>query len=257
MADTLTPARTNVVIVQQSPGKTDRNLIVVNPARVCRSLLIVAGSLITIHLTGVIVTFSALGQSVFSRNLIRFFDVSLETNIPALFSTLLLGFAAVLLFVIYRFSLIPAGKPFQKQWLLLSMVFVFLMTDEATQIHEHFNNLSIHTGNAGGFLYYAWVIPYALLAIFTGIYFLPFLRSLSPSFRNWFLCSGCIYVTAAIGFEIPEGRLTLLYGAGSLPDKLLCALEELLEMTSVILFIFTLLRYLAEHCPGIRIDSGR
>ena len=77
--------------------------------------------------------------------------------------------------------------------------------------------------------------------------YLPFLRALPVRTRWLFILSGAIYVGGAVGVE----WATIWYEDNDQLDTLAYnlwnAVEEFMEMAGVILFIYTLLRHIAEH----------
>lgn len=224
----------------------------IHARRTYRRLLFIAVLLVIINLVSLWIEKVAAPKSFISNALIYFFDVSLENNIPALFSTLILFTSGVLLFVIYRISAQRQDKR-KGYWLLLSLVFVFLSIDESTGVHEQFNKLRNVVGaGPSGLLHYTWILPYSIFALAAGIFFMKFLFSLPVKTRNQFILSGGMYVFAALAFELPEGYITTKYGAGHTYDKLWCTLEEFIETYAIILFIYALLQYIAGSNGSIR-----
>ncbi|MBL7736159.1 MAG: hypothetical protein JNL51_11925 [Chitinophagaceae bacterium] len=226
--------------------------ISIHARKIYRLLLRIAVSLIIINLASLWIEKAVAPKSFISNALIYFFDVSLENNIPALFSTLILLTSGVLLFFIYRISVRQQDKR-KGYWLLLSLVFVFLSIDESTGVHEQFNKLRNVIGDdPSGLLHYTWILPYSIFALAAGIFFMKFLFSLPVKTRNLFILSGGMYVFAALAFELPEGYITTKYGAGHTYDKLFCTFEEFMEMYAIILFIYALLQYIAGFNASIR-----
>ncbi len=185
-----------------------------------------------------------------SHAITYYFDVSREGNIPELFSALILFISSALLFLIFRLTR-SKSIPQRKYWLALSLIFLFLTADEATQIHEQFNKLKTVLPDMNGALTYPWIVSYSILALIIGLWFIRFLIQLPRKTRILFMISGFIYVGSALGFEILEGYAVRQDGMGSLQDRLWCSLEEFLEMSGIVLFIYSLLKYLEDFCPQI------
>lgn len=189
----------------------------------------------------------------FTNALNYFFDVSLEGNIPTFFSSFLLLTSSFICLLIFK-----AGKEIERTtyyrncWLLLSIGFGFLSLDEACRIHEQFSKLTTLTGEHAGYMHHSWIIPYALIALLCSVFFLKFLKSLPGRTRTLFLISGILYVLAAVGFEPIEGHLSVIYQADNIYDKLLCNVEEMCEMGSIVLFIKTLINYLSLQQLSLR-----
>ncbi len=194
-----------------------------------------------------------LGTDQFWSNAIFFFfDASMETSFQTIFSTLLLLLAAMV--VILVGLMLDRLHPTRKYWFALGIIFSFLALDESLTIHEQFNKLRPLVNDHSGFLYYAWVLPYMALVIFAGMFFFRFLLQLPPGIRNLFIISGAIYVGAAIGFEVLEGYVVYTEGTDSLIDKLLCAVEEFLEMAGITLFIYAALKHATSFQKTIRVS---
>ncbi|MEQ1655857.1 MAG: hypothetical protein ABL960_09185 [Nitrospira sp.] len=145
--------------------------------------------------------------------------------------------------------------PDVSKWMILAGGFFYLATDEGWSLHERLidpvRGLLGH-GDLGIF-YYAWVIPAMAGVALLGVAFLGFLFRLPSSTRWSFIIAGSLYLGGAIGIEMLGGRQNELHGWENLTYQLFAHLEESLEMAGIILFIHTLLRYLVERYPDIRL----
>lgn len=233
----------NQVVRSQVANKSPA-LLSMGPRKVLTVLCTTAAALFVINVTSLLLAASSTGNQFVVNALLYFFDASLEGNIPTLFTVLILFVCSMLLLLLFFTD--GAGKrTSRKYWLSLSLIFLFLTVDEAVQVHEQFNKLrSVIPQDHDGYLTYPWILPYALAAAVAFIFFLGFLRRLPSRSRNLFLVSGAVYVLSALGFEVVEGRVAQIYGTGHLYDKLICSIEEFLEMTGLIMFIYALLDYL-------------
>ena len=224
------------------------------PQRIAKVFFYAACILQIINLVGLVLQ-KVLGyDTFFLRALVVFFDVSEENNIPSLFSTLILFTASLLLFITYLIYRLKS-LAYKIHWLLLSGIFLFLAVDEAIGIHEQFNRIkSLLQSNYSGYLDYPWILPYGIFATLVGLFFYKFLFHLPSRIRTMFVISGIGYVAATIGFEPIEGHLVKIYGDGY-KYYLFCSLEEFLEMSSIILFNYSLLSYAASFSPALKITS--
>lgn len=196
-----------------------------------------------------------LGENWFWSNAIYFFfDASREGSFQTIFSTLLLITAAVIVGLIGL--MLDRKHPTRKYWFVLGILFSFLALDESLTIHEQFNKLRPVVNDESGFFYYSWIIPYLGLVILAGLFFFRFLLLLPPDIRNLFIISGVVYVGGAIGFEALEGYVVSHGGPESLNDKLLCAVEEFLEMSGVTLFIYATLKHIKSLQKEIEVSFG-
>ena len=179
------------------------------------------------------------------------FDLDRERNIAAFFGAVLLLSCSVLLALItigYR----QKGQP-HYYWAGLSIIFLFLSLDEAAAIHENLISPVRNALNTSGFLYFAWVIPYALLfLVFVGFY-ARFVWGLPSKTRLLFIIGGGIFVTGAIGFELISGYFVDVWGIESTAYAMLTMFEELLEMCGITVFIYALLDYIRVTFPKIEL----
>jgi hypothetical protein len=191
-----------------------------------------------------------------SHGLLRLFDVSGESNVPEWYSAITLGLSSVLLLVI---GLVKKGERdrFAWYWLFMSIVFCFLSLDEAACIHEGVGSLMSNSVKTGGALSYGWVIPWGLFTLGFAFLYFRFLAALPRRTAVLMVISGAIYVGGALGFELLEGYLDEKLGALSMTEVLVRAGEELLEMGGILLFNFTLLRYIETQIGPILIGLGK
>ena len=191
--------------------------------------------------------------------LVRLFDVDEEANLPTLFSTLLLFSAGVLLALISRAEKAEGGRD-SRRWAILSIVFLFLTVDEAAMLHELFNvpGQEILGRQSPGIFYYAWVIPYSVLVLALGAYFIGFFLRLPPAIRVRFIVAAALFIGGSIGLELIEGVQDKTYGENNMTYELLTTLEEGMEMAGVIVFIHALLQYVdLKQIRVSGVDRGR
>jgi hypothetical protein len=192
-----------------------------------------------------------LPDSTTLNELLDYFKLTGEFNVPALYSTLLLLIAGILLLFVHKTTDIKKHKIF---WLSLGVVFIFLAFDEAFKIHEGLSQLIRSNYTVEGSVKYGtWAIPYLLITAVIGLLYLRFVLSLPKFTRILIIVSGAIYVGGAAGFELLEGYFYLHAGEESLIYKLFHSSQEILEMVGIVLFNYTLLDYLALNKTTIEI----
>ena len=183
----------------------------------------------------------------------QFFHVDREQNVPTLFSVLLLLCSASLLGLIALLKR-QQQDPDLFKWVTLTCGFICLAIDEAWSFHERLiepvRGLLGHDGL--GIFYFAWVLPAMAGVLILALLFLKFLLRLPSSTRWSFLGSGAIYLGGAIGVEMIGGRHAESHGFENLTYQLLTHLEESMEMAGIIVFIYALLRYLADQYPTVQ-----
>lgn len=175
--------------------------------------------------------------------LIPMFDFDEEMNVPTFYSSVILLSAAVLLFLIANGHK-QRNEPY-RAWNGLAGVFFFLSMDETVQLHEKLISLGKLLKTTGLF-YHAWVIPYGIAFLVFVVIYLKFTLALPQPTRRLFFLSGTIYVLGAVVFEMLGGLHRTMHGSPVL-GAVLYTTEEFLEMGGVILFIYTLLQYMASQ----------
>ena len=186
--------------------------------------------------------------------LTKLFDVGRDYNVPTLFSSFLLLMASILLFYIYRQKKAGSGKKADYRWLVLSIIFFYLAIDEYARIHEELME-TVHSRlhiKLTGYLFVPWVIPYALFTLVVFIYFFRFVLNLPKKTSNLIFIAGFIYVAGALGFEMLEAHELEINGRNVLVH-LQETIEETMEMCGVIIFIYSLLDYVAPRSIKIKI----
>lgn len=212
-----------------------------------RLILRLAAVLITAHLVMLIIYFQVDDYEEF--DFIHLIDLDAEANLPTLFSVGILLFAALLA----QLSAV-AQEELGFYWRLLSALLLFMAIDEAVSLHEEFVGpwtdqlVESRGGEATGYFYYAWVIPYGLAVIGFGLVFVRFLLRLPRNTAVGLALSGVIFVTGAIGLEMCAGMEVSLHDdANSLYYRLLSTLEETLEILSIILLCRVIMGFLARR----------
>lgn len=180
------------------------------------------------------------------------FALGMEHNVPTFFSSMLLLSAAALLGIITMTRhQHKESKVFQ--WGLLAVIFLYLAVDEAAGLHELLNYpVSIFT-ETGSVFYYGWVIPASVLVlIFAGAY-LRFLLDLPRTVRILFVAAGMLYVGGALGGEMVSGLYADSHGWDNPTYATIATMEETLEMTGALVFVYALLRYVRAEVRELRI----
>lgn len=228
------------------------NHITLSPLKITRALGVAALLLVLASITGQLTKY-VLGHD-FVYGLIRLFYVDYENNIPSYFSASLLLLAALLLALITALKK-AAHAAYGFQWALLSFTFLYMAIDEAASIHELLIGpmRGLLGQQAGGIFFFAWVIPGIAVAMVFGLSYLKFLLHLPAKTRGRFVIAATLYLGGAIGMELIGGRYADLHGMENLAYSMTATVEESLEMAGVIVFIYTLLNYIADNYQEIRL----
>jgi len=188
---------------------------------------------------------SVLFEHTFGNN-IALFDLGKEGNIPTMFSTLLLLYSSLLLAFIW-FVRRERNEQDKNYWFWLSVIFLFLATDEFSSIHETIGNALERVFDKDGMLWFPWKIPFGIGLIIFMIVYIKFLIQLPARTRNLFIISGFIFVMGAMNIELVEGFYKYIYKSPDFNYRVFEPLEELLEMIGSIIFIRANLDYIVNE----------
>lgn len=174
------------------------------------------------------------------------FNLDRELNFPTWYSALMIGFCAVLL------KIIALGKKQQSDrytpdWQLLSLIFCWLGIDEVVSIHEILIIPEISEAfNLPWFLHSMWVIPGTIFVLWFAKRYLKFLHHLPLKSRRYFWLAALSYIGGALIMEMIGSYFAEAYGQQRLTYALIATLEEVMEMTGIVVFIYGLLDYLRQ-----------
>ena len=170
---------------------------------------------------------------------VKMFWLDTENNLPTLYQSLALGFAAALMFVVARVSpgLPPADRT---RWRVLASVFVFLALDEILRFHETVGDTSsFHFGAAGLAIY----VPVAVLLV---LYWIPLLRRLDGRLQRVLLVAAVLYVGGAGCIEVASQLYAGVAGKATPLYVVLATLEETMEMAGIAVLVYALLDHLCK-----------
>lgn len=237
-------------------GHMEISQLTVRPASVAGVLVSVAVLLVSLSLAGQLFRYATGHDRVFG--LLRIFNLDLESNVPALFSAVLLLLAAFLLMIIAILEK-KRGSSDALAWAVLSTGFGLMAIDESVSIHEALITPVREWlgGQDLGIFYFAWVLPAIALVFVLGVSFLPFLFRLPTKTRYAFVSAAAVYLGGAIGVELVEGQFRETHGNQNMTYNLIVSIEEGLEMVGVIVFVYALLSYLAEYHGELHINIAR
>ncbi|MCI5142874.1 MAG: peptidase M48 Ste24p [Candidatus Electrothrix sp. ATG1] len=181
----------------------------------------------------------------------RYVDLDIEKNIPSLYSGFALVLSSLLFFCISSLEKKQGRKRYY--WLGLAAVFLFLSLDEAFVLHERLGDYTEKyiksTGSleASGLLYFPWIIPYSILMTILGLLYFRFIFRLPRKTTVLLVLSAIIFLSGAAGFDMLGGREADLHGYYTITYTVLYTIEEFLEMSGVVLLIYTLLDYINQR----------
>jgi hypothetical protein len=178
------------------------------------------------------------------RELMRIANLDEEGGLQSWYQSSTLLLCGVLMFLI---ALVRRrdGLAYVRHWAILGAIFACLAIDEAAKLHELTISPLQDRLDAGGVLYYTWIVPAALILLVLGAAYLRFLRDLAPRTRALFLTAAALYIGGGMGFEAANGLYVDRHGTDTLVYALLTNVEEVLEMTGVLVLLSALMSELA------------
>ena len=177
------------------------------------------------------------------RYLVHIFNLDEEYNIPSCFESGTLLFCSMLLFII-AINKKKSNDKFRFHWPLLAFIFFLMSLDELMSFHENLSEYVRAIFHTGGFLYFAWVIPAMIFLIILAFIYSKFIFTLPAKYRNLFIIGGVIYVAGAVGFEMLGGDIRKFYTEKSFSYAVFTNIEEVFEMTGILIFTYALLDYI-------------
>ncbi|MCO5176918.1 MAG: hypothetical protein M9890_08130 [Thermomicrobiales bacterium] len=215
-------------------------------------LSVIAGLLLVAHMLVSLNRFVLDLHFFAADNLFVLFDMWSEVSIPSWYSVVLLLIASAILAVI-AVAKYAVRDSFRLHWAVLAVIFLALSLDEAADIHGQASYTLNEKLNTSGFLAYAWIIPAALLVLVVGLAYLRFLLHLPPDVRIRVAIAGAVFLSGALVMEAIEGRYDSSHGVETMTYRVMVGIEETLEMAGTILFISTLLAYLASLAETVEL----
>jgi hypothetical protein len=163
---------------------------------------------------------------------VAIFDLDEEESFGTWFGAAILFFAALLFFKQASFSREHAER-MHYWWFALGLGFCLMSVDEVVGIHEFINTVFDESLWAG--------LSLGLVAT-VGLCFIPFLWRYRWRTSAMFMFAGILFTGGAVGVEQYSGT-----DINSLGYNMLTGLEEGLEMSGVILAIYTVLQLMGAE----------
>lgn len=216
--------------------------IAISPRKIVKYLVIIA-IFFTVVSTGI-----QISKYVFDHreDWMDLFNLDRELNFPTWYSALSLGFCGVLLRII-ALGKKQQGDRYASDWRLLAVIFGFMAIDEVISIHEILIIPEVSEAlNLPWFLHSMWVIPGTAFVLWFARRFAQFVRHLPPKSRRQFISAACLYIGGALVMEMIGSHFAEAIGQQHILYAAIATVEEVLEMSGVILFIHALLFYLSQ-----------
>jgi hypothetical protein len=228
-------------------------MVSISPRRFAKALTIVVLCLTLASIAGQFSKYVLGYGGLFG--FVRLFHTDSEGNIPAFYSSSTLLLCSILLATIASAKK-RGGDRYALHWRALAIIFLFLSLDEAASIHESGTERLRSALDAGGLLYFTWVIPGAAFVLLFVAAYLGFLADLPAKTRRGFLVAGTTFVGGALGMEMVGGRFAESYGVQNMRYQMIATVEELLEMLGIVVFIYALMSYMDTHVGEVQVHIG-
>ncbi len=223
-------------------------ILKVYPGKVFKTLLIIIFFLVLANIVGLVSIFVFGHNNVYG--LVPLFNLGQEANIPTWYSSITIFMCSILLGIIALRKKTEMDR-YRLHWIALSLIFLYLSIDEASQIHEKSMRLFSQL-NFGGVFYFSWtIIGIPLVFIFILVY-IKFFIDLPKMTRFLFFISGVLFVGGALGMELIDGWYASIKGE-NLIYAMMSTLEEMLEMLGIAVFFYSLLTYIRLYVKKVTI----
>ncbi len=185
----------------------------------------------------------------YGYELLDIFNLNEEQNIPTWYSSTILLFCGVFLYIISSFKKDCQDK-YYRHWLWLSIIFFYLSLDEAVSIHEE---LKIRFFLEKDHILYddSWIITFSILVPIFIFSYRKFILNLPSKTKKQFIIAGFIYLLGTMGMEIVGSFSQEFYGKASIVHGTVTTIEEFLEMIGIVIFINTLMSYVSSQIKAI------
>jgi hypothetical protein len=210
---------------------------------------LITGSLIVIvfllHIASALAVWMNLhlGNFFLKKIYVKIFWVSNEGAIPTWYSACALLFCSLLLLVIC-FLKRKRRDPYFWNWVGLSTIFALMSLDEATSIHEMMGGFLSKSFNPIGVFHSAWVILGIPFVLIFGIYYLKFTLNLQKKTKYLFIVAFITYLGGALGLEMVGSAILYEYRSKTMTYQIIATIEEILEMSGIVVFIYALIDYI-------------
>lgn len=222
-----------------SPLNNPRPVFSLYPRRIAWQLFAVIVLLCLIHVLVMGIFYAGLFDFKQDYGLlywqITIFDLDEEESFGTWFNAIILLFAALLLYIHARGRQLVADG-WYGWWLLLAIGFLLLSIDEIVGLHEYLNSALKEV---------SWTSVAAPAVAVVALLFIPFLLHLPGRTRILFAAAAVLYLGGALGVERWADRFADQDLLDTLEYNLWTAVEEVMEMSAVVLFIYALLAHMS------------
>jgi hypothetical protein len=215
----------------------ERTVVQISPRQTTMALATIAAILAAL----------SIGQHLYPGNDVPIDRINLdsEISIPTWFQSTLLLLAGALtaLIAVIRSRASPS---YVRHWIVAAVALILMSGDEMLALHEMLiDPMRALLDVGGGLIYFAWIVPGAVVAVAFAATYLRFLAHLPERIRKLFVTAGVLYLMGVLGMEALDGAYASSQGSDTLGYMLLTDLEEVFEMAGLLVLVYALLSYLS------------
>lgn len=183
-------------------------------------------------------------------------DLGRENNLPTWYATLSLFICALILCLV-GWAKHCERDSFRRHWLALAAGFLLLSADEAASIHELVGRSLESRIHFQGVLYYGSIVPMLGGVVLIAFTFFRFWWHLPLHTRVRVAVAGVLYLGGAVGCEMLESQEEFrTHSQGTTAYHLMVFVEEVLEMSGVLIFLHTLAQYVGDTWGDLHLSFG-
>ena len=198
-----------------------------------------------VSFAAVVISDFVIVDNKYVDRIVEWIDVNREGSIPTWYATITLASCAVMLGII-AVDALRRAKPYPFHWAALGVIFALLSLEEILGVHSEVTGrlrdlVSITDGP--GYAIALVLIALAGLAI-AALLFGRFYMHLPSRWRTWFTIAVVLYAIGVFASDAIGDYLITAAGEPTLAYDVVLTIEEMLEMTGVLIFIVMLLEYI-------------
>lgn len=213
----------------QVSSPANNSVIIIDPINTTKVLMAITTAIVALS---VVVNLAGLD--------INRLDVDEEASVGTLWTGLQFGF--LILMLLSRTVLAKRLGEKWVPWFIVALCAGYVMADDVITIHEATTEPLREALGTSGFLTFAWIIPYSIVAIGVAITLFPWMLTLEPTTRKGMFIAAGLFLAGAVVMEGVGGILIDAGGEASVTDgagftstsyMFSTSFEEFLEMISV------------------------
>lgn len=223
-----------------------------------KTALILSGISIFLSIASVLTWYVPRRFQIDVGKLYNLFYLDNEMNFPTFFSVLLMLACAVLLVIIGIEDQVKKNKYF-RHWYFLAFGFFFMAGDDFMLLHEKLMNPMnklFGINRISEFLTFSWIVPYFVIVVILAVSYFRFVRDLPKRSKILFMAAGFVYLFGIFAMEMIGGYIKKTYGFETREYVVVSTIEEFLEMSGLIFFVYGLMDHINRQVSQIKLVFG-